>query len=358
MINIPGRKVNPVDGIAGRVWPNGRFGIGRAKNQGLENTPMERLKFCGREIHIEYHPELTPGRATGGNSGSSLGLSNGSNYHKSENDCPSGRPPRGSKGITNRGRNMVESGACLLQRRFSKKGLAFCTLTIPSVTKDEAWALSARWSEIVRQFFQRLRRLYARKGLRFSYVSCTEIQPERSSRMGYPALHLHFVCNSRYRRGYVFTPRELRSEWRAVISSYCSHGGDFNAVENVQRVKKDAGAYLGKYISKGTEDLEPLRRERPLGILPSSWYSMNMALKRLIAKHTITDRFVLAYVSALAKGMESDGVFHTLMEISIETENGPLFVGFAGKLTRRFTRSMHSHVWGKNWWHSLKESPC
>lgn len=336
-----GRKINgPLEPV-GKIWPSGKFGIGWNYAGNRQETPHECSKFAGRKIYID---EGHGGEYSNANlRARPLGLSNVPNYHSPDCDdgCPSGKLPRGSNGITRYGMNIVESACWLLEKKYGKRNLSFVTVTLPTVTPEESWSIAANWGNIVRVFFQRLRRIAKKKGMDFHYVAVTEFQPHRANREEHPALHLHFVVHGRFRNRFVFGPSDVRQSWAASLERFVSGALDWSACENLQSIKKSAASYLGKYMSKGLSDIERIRGFRPLAPLPSAWYSVSRALLRAVKGAVVTDSSVLAWVTGVGQGLNSSGFFAAWFEVNLDFGNGWGLKGLAGKLAPAILDQIH-----------------
>lgn len=246
---------------SGRLWPNGEFSIGYARAGGLE-----------RELTPSEYAQKWDGH---------LGLSLPSNSHSR---CDPGKPKRGTRGLTSHGKKVLRNAVWRMQRLYGKRCLSFVTLTLPDVTYEESWYISSNWSTIVRVFYQKLGRRLESRGLPGTYAGCTEMQPIRSGRDGHPALHLHFLVVGRRRpRGsWAIDPDEFREIWASVLEVYIGRPVDYDAVENVQMVRKDASSYMAKYVSKGCSMEEPPRSDETGWSLPTAWYNVSLRLRQWV----------------------------------------------------------------------------
>lgn len=199
----------------------------------------------------------------------------------------------GSKGITGYGKRNVRCIALLLQQKYGRKRLGFGTTTLPPLTEDGVRIALAKWGDLIRRFFQRLKRLVEPKGEQFLYVSCTEIQPKRFSTTSLPFPHLHFAYVSRRisRSGWYVSSAEIRNAWRAaclqVIGSkeFIDEGSEksFGASVDCQSVRKSVAGYLGKYLSKGDVVID-LMIEQGYNVFPRQWWSASMQCKKAFKK--------------------------------------------------------------------------
>lgn len=250
--------------IMGRCWPHGEFCIW-APIPGRDSDP-DRLPL--------------------------IDLSKVANSHKNSEGPDENRSTRGLKGITAYGQKMVKSAAYLLQRKHGAARLSFVTLTIPG-SPEQTMAIAGEWSEIVRLFYQSLKRLLAKHGLPNYIVGCTELQPQRLRREGGCPLHLHLVFRGAHRDyQWCLKPAEIRHLWRRSIQARVPGLDDVGwaSVENVKGVKSSAMGYLGKYLSKGGDELsDALDHDPELAYyLPSTWYNMTAEMRAAV-KFTVVD---------------------------------------------------------------------
>ncbi len=259
--NIPGRRAGGAYEPCGKLWPNGEFSLGYAPCGGLERLESPK----------EYAEKWD----------APLGLSMLSNSHSPRDD---GKPKRGTKGLTSHGRRLLRNSIWAMQRVHTKKRLAFVTLTLPKCSFEQAWMVSSDWSRIVRVFFQKLGRYMRSQGLPSTYAACTEMQTKRVDSEGHPALHLHIVLVTKRRstEGWGIAPGEIRWLWASVLGPLLPDVEFWGAVENVQRVRRDAGAYMSKYMSKGVGVCSPPRSDETGWGLPTSWYSLSLHLRQWV----------------------------------------------------------------------------
>lgn len=245
----------------GRVWPNGEFSLWSESKAAIAD------------------PEHA----------SDIGLSKVSNSQKFEENCPD-VVRRGLKGITSYGSRMVRNSAFLLQKRFGGRKLSFVTCTIPG-SPEMTLKVARSWAEIVRRYYSQLRKALLDNGLCPVIVGVTEIQPKRFARTGGMPLHLHLVFQGAIEDSrWVFTPNFFAELWSRVVGSVVPEmkSQSFASSTNVQRVKKSAEGYLGKYISKGSGDIAELLEKTPhlAEFLPSTWYNLTSEARNLVKQNT------------------------------------------------------------------------
>lgn len=245
---------------------------------------------------------------------------------------------RGQEGISTHGKRMVRNAALRLERECGNYLLSFVTLTIPGISAQGALVVCENWSEIVRVFQQKLKRRLQRAGLPGEMVGCTEVQENRFAATNVVALHLHLVFQGRmFGGGWVLRPKEIRAMWQDTLKPYLSGLEDelyWDACENVQRVKKSASAYLGKYMSKGIKTCEAIHEAYPEIILPACWYICTNTLRRRVMQNVtlLTSSNAPSFELTCSIG-DVQNVFAYIHPIVCDIGNGKLIkVGYVGKI--------------------------
>ena len=162
--------------------------------------------------------------------------------------------PRGSRGLTSYAKRLLVGGVNLLEQRHGKHNLVFHTATLPS--DDPAIKLETlrRSKEILKYWRKVLSRLLKRYRLPHDdIVIVLELQQRQ-------AIHFHtvFVNPSKYshrerRRRYRLSLEQLDRAWYQALTAIFPvlKTADFSKSCRTERVKKSAGRYLAKYLSKG-----------------------------------------------------------------------------------------------------------
>lgn len=214
------------------------------------------------------------------------------------------RNPKGRNGITTFGAKMVRSACYSLQKQFRRRRLGFLTLTLPSNPEYlPLWVL--RWPELVRKFTQEFKREMERVGGVPELVGVTEIQTERTEKTRFCIPHFHAVYVSWDGKSKSENP--FKGDRKLYPCFYVSHHRMqeiwqrilFNEVDgilpgipkldeikprvDVQGVKKSAEGYLGKYMSKGAEDVKKYLDEYPDRTdIPSHWWHCTQGLRNVV----------------------------------------------------------------------------
>ncbi len=193
----------------------------------------------------------------------------------------------GLKGISPAGRTKVRESAYLLHRLHPRR-LGFYTLTCPYTTPSQIYEFNRNISEILRQYFQMLKR--AEAGIEsFQYVSVLEVQEQRYLHSGDFVLHIHYIspCFRPGSRVWKHTANELRTLWARACRNVVGGEPDTSASVDCQLVKKNAAAYLSKYMSKGGKLQSEVASVSP-SQLPRQWWSISAMTRRLLHVSTIT----------------------------------------------------------------------
>lgn len=309
--SLPLRRVNaPVEPV-GSLWPNGEFTIGYRLG-GADEV----------ELTLSEYEDECKGR---------IGLSNLANSHS---DMLEEKPRRGQNGLTSYGKRVLRNSVFRMQRLYGKKSLAFCTVTLPSCTYNQAWNISSDWARIVRVFFQKLGRHLESVGLPKTYVSVTENQVERSEGSDAPFLHLHFLIVTRKRghKEFLVKPGEIRWMWASVIGPHMPEVEFWGAVENMQVIKKDASAYMAKYFSKADPNSSPVMSSETGWSLPTAWYNVSAPLRRWVKSNVRKSGSMMRLLEIAVTSPSLGDDFYYRHGIVIEGMSGPGPHAFVGKL--------------------------
>jgi len=266
-----------------RIYPNGEFSVWDQRKTVAVEPPPDEPDAMGLSLLANSHRIA-------------LGLA----------EPPPARAQRGSRGITRLGARTVRNAAFLLEQKYGCDRLSFLTCTLPPVAESDEYNAGRCWAEICRQFFQSLGRLLTSAGLPASFVSCTEIQPKRFAERGGLPLHLHVVFPGRlpYKKWAIST-QQIDALWSRAVIGRCPEFAEapFRSACNIQRVKKSAESYLGKYMSKGASFVGAvLNQDAGLAeFMPRTWWNCSLNLRRAIGRRVsggnATARVLVADIS-------------------------------------------------------------
>lgn len=160
---------------------------------------------------------------------------------------------RGSMGITSRQRDLLCWSANSLERVYRQCNMSFLTYTLPDLAPCDLQCVQDNWSRIVNTVLIYLQRELKNARILTAIVGCSELQMERyeSSGCAYPHLHLVFRGRFHSRADWAVKPKRLRDIWRRCVGRFINASlYSWEASENVEQVRKSAGGYLAKYVSK------------------------------------------------------------------------------------------------------------
>jgi hypothetical protein len=314
----------------GAIWPNGEFGVSRQKEMSIpalskshhetDETQFNRLGIIAHGIQsvIEFR-QNERGRCL-------LGSSLLTKPRKAQK--------RGSKGISRYGSKTVRNAGYLLEREYHRKRLTFATLTLPNVSKVDADRVIAAWSKIVKRFTEEVKRELQRHHLPAEIVSVTEVQEKRLKRSGICALHLHllFKGTHSFRGGWAIAPTVLRDMWRSAVSPHLSEECDWSSCENMQRVKKSAAGYLGKYMSKGVGVLKALKESGGSTSVPSAWWNCTFSLRRKVKSEIIRKSEPIQILAAICQSELRESLDFCREVLIKLTEDFTYPVGWYGRI--------------------------
>lgn len=283
--------------LSGKLYPNKKFCVyfNRRKKKRSEDKRYDRERL--QQPDVDYGSVAD--YLTGVNSidGKFCSVSEASLFIKGQELSREKKPTYGSKGITKYGRRVVENTCVLLERKYGKERLGFVTCTLPSLPKAIHHRLNGVWGEVVRRFYQKLKRQLEKVSKPFVYVGVTEIQEKRYKRTGVPAPHLHFVylCRDSSRSRYWLYVCQIHRAWNQAVRegiNLCGYPYTMSQLPgwgsvHCKRVQKSASAYLGKYMSKGGKVLESMR-EAGWTEFPKQWWTASMQCKKWF-KESIVD---------------------------------------------------------------------
>lgn len=308
MYKIP-QKNKPVTGLGfatqkkARIYPNGEAVVWRPKRSSAKELVTDREHELTYSDYLEWGSRECPDvlNAVGVPLGLSL-LSFSDNPELAPlNDAlyppASGissakkMPPRyGAKGIGRGAARTVRNACFLLERRRGVGHCVFATVTLPDLPESQLALIHENWYQVVELYRLALKRELIRFGLTGESVSVMEVQEKRYERTGLPVLHIHTVFCGRTSSGQWALSTERHDEiWRNAIRAILPdlESSAFLSSCNLQPVKKSAGAYLSKYMSKGTRVVRWIVECGYSSWLPRRWWAISKNLRQEIASKTV-----------------------------------------------------------------------
>lgn len=282
--------------LKGKIYPDYSFSLGIAS----KNNKKAAEKKYDREYLSQEEPNygLVADWLTGRNTveGEFRSISEAPLLVRGSESSQKKRGVYGRHGITKFGRRFVKNACILLQRKYGRKRLGFATATLPSMDRDTCSRINGRISDITRRFYQKIKRKYQKRGSKFIYVGCIEVQEKRFGDTGIPALHLHFVFvakDSLY-SGYTLNTKDFYTAWNESVNQVLinsggtpimGYGGHKGSVK-LEPIRSSAAAYLGKYLSKGCEVVKDMQ-ERGFEEFPKQWWTACMQTKKMYKESII-----------------------------------------------------------------------
>lgn len=319
------------DGDYGDLPPGWTYeGLGRVSfDEGCEG----RVRWCDADAWV---PAGADGPAV------PLTLASVPNSHTVSN-----RTERyGRNGITGFGKKMVKSAATLIQRKYGKSRTTFCTISFPVLPQNLREELARHWPELLRQLVQWLSRQLERQGVEPEICSVTEIQPKRLEEYGEAYLHLHLIWGNPWARGGNWAVSANRC--RSWIEGFLIRKGiwldDSWVRVNVQPVRKSAAAYLAKYMSKGTAEIEAMAADLGWSVVPRQWWNLSKAARDWVKRETVSGQIVGELLEGAIDGLFRFGGWHemfwSLHEAMLVVGDKSFGVGWYGCLREQFRQDL------------------
>lgn len=255
-----------------------------------------------------------------------------------QKNIPLNRRRRGVNGLTKAGKELIEDGIIHLwqlskERRVS---LVFWTVTLPThyqdgslLTEDDHKRLLEQWPEIVKRIFEELARLYARAGLPNRWIYVVEPQEERFKQHGVFAPHIHAVMVNRWELGkrnpqkdngfqnsgyWSITTEQTDGIVERVLSNALGKPVDCRSACQVDGVKGMEGLFfyltklgkLGRYISKGSKQLQKMAQAGWEDYFPPNWYGCDRMTRKTVRDSVQTYDLGETSLWAIAEGLRRE----------------------------------------------------
>lgn len=332
--------------LEAKLWPNGEVVIWRSRK--FKPEPL-----CKREnrhkaqraiaiLHLMLSPDIDwPKMAL------ALGLSHLPIFDRGERgseDPPpeevESRERKGLKGMSSYGRRMVRNAAHLLQEEAGIARCIFATCTVPSLPLEKMVALHQNWHKVVEIYRLGIRRALKQQQLSGEIVTVSEVQAKRHERSGLPILHIHsvFVGVNAFGR-FVLTPEIHDDIWFKAIKTIINVDRDeCTTACNLQRVRKNASSYIGKYMSKGLVDARAIAAGGKADWLPKHWWNCTRSLSRRVKSECRRINEVADWLNASADCTSNEiWVWHR--EIFLDLGDGrSIAIARFGLLTKEVTK--------------------
>lgn len=341
----------------GKLYNDNTFSFGYRPKERKLKAEKEYDRVYSSQVH-EYYDQST--RVSRGDATrvvlydfdiGRLRLDKGGKSSQSRTEEASKKPrnPYGEKGITSYGKKAVSCSARIIQDKFTKKRTGFGTATLPNLAPDAQVKAFENWGEIVRRYFQKLKRHWERKGQKLWYTSVTEVQEKRFRDTNVPYLHLHWVYNSKIGKQWTCTADDFRRYWREsvteVVGNKCTKRGipaDWNGSIDCKPVGKSASAYIGKYMSKGVKVVKAMQ-EAGWNAFPKQWWSVSAIVRKAFKASIVSlSSDICSWLINDMYALEKEGLLHGCKEITIEMNGNPFIVGYCGRMNRELADLIRS----------------
>lgn len=288
--------------FSGTIYPDKSFSLGIVPREKKRRAESQYDRAHEQQDPVNYS-NLTDWLTGSLNIGGKFcSLSEAPLFIRSPKSSRESRGKYGKHGITAFGRRFIKNACILLERKYGKKRLGFATATLPGMDRDTCHAINGQLSDITRRFYQKIRRIYQKRGSQFIYVGCVEIQEKRFGNTGLPVPHLHFVYVAKdgLHTGYTCNTKDFYTAWNESVNEclvrvgmppIMGHGGHKGSVK-LESIRTSAAAYIGKYLSKGCGVVKAMQ-EKDFEEFPKQWWTACMQTKKL-------------YMSALIKPSQEE----------------------------------------------------
>lgn len=314
--------------MSGTLWPNGEFSFSYVKDGVTQVTRGEECSWA----------MPGPGESDEGASALDLTLLNNLPEQNPTGTSPPEKARYGLKGMTPNARRKVRSSAFLLQDRYGKERLSFVTLTVPPLSDVQSERrLASRWHDAIRYLVRRIKRLLLERGLPPNVVGVCEIQVKRYADSGQFPLHIHLVLVGRKKKrgGWGIHYSEFRQAWAQILEMIVGHPIETRYLENVKQVEKDAGSYLGKYMSKSQNEIEKVLEDENEWMLPKQWWFSTKEMKDWLKSRTCRGGKCGQLLEAMVHEVwDNPGIYPDLWlrRLSIRLDDFDYTAGWIGKI--------------------------
>lgn len=256
------------------------------------------------------------------------------------------RAVKGLKGITSYGARMVRNAAHVLEHSVTKGRCIFATVTCPPLPEHQLAVIHENWDKVTEYYRLGIRRCLERQGLSGELVTVSEIQTKRYERTGFPVLHLHSVFVGVTNAGRFAVSIEDHDDiWHRALSSVVPLSlSEVSSACNLQRVKKSASGYLGKYMTKGVKDIEAIVAAGYESWLPKHWWNCSRTLSQRVKAQTRRIDELADWLDSTAQlGCREVWKWHRTVDL--ELEDGTTYsVARYGALTQAATNTVREFM--------------
>jgi hypothetical protein len=254
----------------------------------------------------------------------------------------------GLNGLTSTGAKMLRSACYLLEEEYGKDDVTMATFTVPRLTRAERILVAQSWGVLTNRLVGRLKSWLVAAGRAPVICGCVEIQSSRleSRKEGY--LHLHVVWPSHSNRGRRWAVRagEVRTWWKAALERIIGRELEHTPRVETAKVKKSVEAYMGKYLSKGSDDcLGQFVADLGYESVPGQWWFASVEMKYWVKENSFGGRNAGVLLDNYIHHSITAGTgagFEWLRHVDLPLDNRLVTVGYVGRLTRATMDDLHA----------------
>lgn len=342
--SMSGQRMIP----SGRIWPNGEFTLGYVKD-GEESEEVSEWSWTGGDDglspnDLDERLECLHGwldgvaglySVSGKLAQLALTLSGAPNSHREA------EPTKyGLNGLTGTGAKMLRSACYLVEKRYGCADTTMATFTVPALPKDERVLVAQSWGVLTNRLVQYLKRELVKQGRRPVIAGCVEIQSARleSRCEGYLHLHVVWPAHSNKGRRWSVEAGAVRAWWKSALERIIGRTLEHTPRTETAIVKKSVEAYMGKYLSKGSDDcLGQFVADLGYESVPGQWWFASAEMKQWIKRETLAGRNVGAllegYIDYTVTQGSGEG-FEWLRHVDLLLDGRLVTVGYVGRLSQ------------------------
>ena len=252
----------------------------------------------------------------------------------------------GLKGISRRAARTIRNAAHLMQESIGRDNLTFATVTVPPLPIEQMSTLHKNWHKVVESYRLAITRRLKDKGVCDDIVIVSEIQQERHEETGIPVLHLHAVFQGRRPFSKWLIDTETHDDIvRAAFERACGPVAvSLKSAAQFQQVHSSAGAYLGKYMSKGRGNVEALIDQGFADWMPKQWWAMTRNIRQEVDKQTLRPDGMAQFLLAAAYA-NNEEIWRFHGEVTIEIgQNQAYWLATYGQLDSLFVATVKAQL--------------
>lgn len=331
-----------------KVWPNGEFTLGYAVDgevspelqewtwtggsKGLSLDELDERLEC---LHGWLDAVAEVYSVSGRLATALLTLSNAPNSRTAKPEVK-----YGLHGLTGNGSKMLRSACFLLEEKFGKDDVTMATFTVPSLTKSERMLVAQGWGVLTNRLVERLKSYLIKAGRRPVIAGCVEIQSARLESRSEGYLHLHVVWPAHSNTGGLWAVRaeEIRTWWKSALERVIGRELPYAPRVETAIVKQSVEAYMGKYLSKGSDDcLGQFVADLGYESVPGQWWFASKEMKDWVREDTLGGRNLGALLESYIEHTVTKGTgsgFEWLRHVDLPLAGRLVTVGYVGRLDR------------------------